>query len=112
MVVPEINLSLPYEDERTRKIKAIGRRKRAIAHVELLPNGNGNIVVNGRDILEYMQLNIKTVSNIQDPLEVLGLEKKYDAFIKVSGGGIIGQAQAIRLGISRALCGHHVQLLW
>ena len=84
--------------------RAVGRRKRAVAQVELLPDGQGKILVNNRDILEYMQLNLKTVSNIQDPLEVLGLENKYDAIIKVSGGGIIGQAQAIRLGIARALC--------
>jgi small subunit ribosomal protein S9 len=85
-------------------IRAVGRRKRAVAQVELLPDGQGKILVNNRDILEYMQLNLKTVSNIQDPLETLGLENKYDAIIKVSGGGIIGQAQAIRLGIARALC--------
>jgi len=90
-------------------MRTIGRRKRAVATVELTPKemetetGKVSININGRDILDYMQSNITLVSNIQDPLEALGLESKYDVEIKVKGGGIFGQAQAIRLAMARAL---------
>ena len=88
-------------------VSATGRRKRAVAQVLLIPKTGGNEEkpnVNGRDINKYMQLNVTTVSNIESPLSVLKLENRYNAFVKVTGGGIIGQAQAIRLGIARALC--------
>jgi small subunit ribosomal protein S9 len=91
------------------EMKAIGRRKRAVATVTLTPTKMGgeskivSININGRDILDYMQSNITLVSTIQDPLDALGFECKYDAEIKVQGGGLVGQAQAIRLAISRAL---------
>lgn len=87
-------------------VSATGRRKRAVAQVLLIPKTGGNEekpIVNGRDINKYMQLNVTTVSNIESPLSVLKLENRYNAFVKVTGGGIIGQAQAIRLGIARAL---------
>jgi small subunit ribosomal protein S9 len=87
-------------------VSATGRRKRAVAQVLLIPKTGGKDEkpsVNGRDINKYMQLNVTTVSNIESPLSVLKLENRYNAFVKVTGGGIIGQSQAIRLGIARAL---------
>ena len=92
-----------------KRVSAIGRRKRAVAQVELIPvepDLEGKIIVNNRDILEYMQFNLRTVAAIQEPFETLSTlsSQKYGAIIKVNGGGIIGQAQAIRLGIARALC--------
>lgn len=61
------------------------------------------ITFNGRDCLEYLGNNPFYVASVRDPLEVLGLESLYDVVIKASGGGVMGQAEAARLGISRAL---------
>ncbi|GBG63530.1 hypothetical protein CBR_g38598 [Chara braunii] len=80
-----------------------GRRKCAIARVCLI-EGTGRIVVNGRPGADYLQSNPELVQLIQWPLVSLGYEQKYDVFVKVQGGGIAGQAGAIALGISRALC--------
>jgi len=65
--------------------------------------GTGVITFNGRDCLEYLGNNPFYVASVRDPLEVLGLESLYDVVIKASGGGVMGQAEAARLGISRAL---------
>lgn len=78
-----------------------GRRKNAIARVYLKP-GKGNIQVNDRDVKEYLSQDI-LVMIVKQPLIVTDNEKKIDIVAKVSGGGIAGQAGAIRHGISRAL---------
>jgi len=80
-----------------------GRRKAAIARVRLVP-GEGKIVVNGRPGENYLQYNPTYLNTVKAPLEVLGLEAEYDIHAKVEGGGITGQADAIRLGVARALC--------
>ena len=81
--------------------QAVGRRKKAIARVRLIP-GDGKIVINGRDIDNYFGLEtLKLI--VRSPLVLLGLEGKYDVVVRVSGGGVSGQAGAIRHGISRAL---------
>lgn len=81
---------------------ATGRRKRAVSSVRLR-EGNGKIDVNGRSFSEYFPLEVQR-SLILSPLkEVNHDEKKYDIIIRVSGGGIEGQAMATRLGVSRAL---------
>lgn len=78
-----------------------GRRKKSIARVRLLA-GDGKIVVNGKDINEYFKNeNSKTI--IRQPFAVLNKEDKYDVLVNVRGGGLSGQAEAIRHGISRAL---------
>ena len=78
-----------------------GRRKNAIARVRLVP-GEGNIVVNGRQLDEYFGK--KTLEMIvRQPLVLTDLLSRYDVLAKVEGGGISGQAGAIRLGIARAL---------
>ena len=82
-------------------INTIGRRKASVARV-YLSNGTGNIVVNGRDLKEYFPqpaIQFKVVH----PLEIIGVLKEYDLKVNVKGGGFKGQAEAIRLGISRAL---------
>ena len=80
---------------------AVGRRKKAIARVRLVP-GEGKIVINKRDIDNYFGLEtLKMV--VRSPLALLGLEGKYDIVVRVNGGGIAGQAGAIRHGLSRAL---------
>lgn len=78
-----------------------GRRKNAIARVYLKP-GKGNIQVNNRDVKEYLSQDI-LVMIVKQPLVVTDNEKKFDVIAKVSGGGVAGQAGAIRHGISRAL---------
>ena len=82
-------------------VHTIGRRKKAVARV-YLTEGNGAIVVNGKDVKEYF-----TVATLQYKLEqaqsLAGVEGQYDIKVNVDGGGITGQAEAIRLGISRAL---------
>ena len=78
-----------------------GRRKTAIARVRLLP-GEGEIVVNGRSLDEHFG-NAVNESDVRMPFRVTGTEGHYNAMIKVEGGGVTGQAGAIRHGIARAL---------
>ena len=78
-----------------------GRRKTAIARVRLLP-GEGEIVVNGRTLEEHFG-NAVNESDVRLPFRVTGTEGKFNVMIKVEGGGVTGQAGAIRHGIARAL---------
>ena len=78
-----------------------GRRKTSVARVRLVP-GQGNIVINGRELKDYFDL--KTLELIiKQPLELTGTTNAYDVIANVKGGGRTGQAGAIRHGISRAL---------
>jgi len=78
-----------------------GRRKCAVARVRLLP-GSGRILINGREADEYLGRRVlQTI--VRQPLEVTGTLGKYDVFVNVRGGGISGQAGAVRHGIARAL---------
>ena len=82
--------------------QTIGRRKRSVARV-YLKKGKGNIVVNGKTLEDYFKL-LNHRNNIKAPFEVINSEfKNYDLNINVYGGGIMGQSEAIRLAISRAL---------
>ncbi|MBA3547531.1 MAG: 30S ribosomal protein S9 [Nannocystis sp.] len=85
----------------TMKFYATGRRKRAIARVWLFP-GEGKIVINNRDADAYLArpTNMKL---IEQPLNATGSREKYDVWATCKGGGLSGQAGAIRLGIARAL---------
>lgn len=78
-----------------------GRRKSAIARVWIRP-GEGLITVNGRDFKEYLGRPVLEIL-VKSPLAHLGLEDKFDVVAKTKGGGISGQAGAVRLGIARAL---------
>ena len=78
-----------------------GRRKTAIARVRLLP-GEGEIVVNGRTLDEHFG-NAVNEADVRMPFRVTGTEGRFNALIKVEGGGVTGQAGAIRHGIARAL---------
>ena len=80
---------------------AVGRRKKAIARVRLVP-GDGKVVVNKRDIDDYFGLETLKMT-IRQPL-ALTATNNFDVLVNVNGGGIAGQAGAIRHGISRALC--------
>ena len=78
-----------------------GRRKKSIARV-YVPPGTGKITVNGKDIDEYFGLETLKVI-IRQPFATIGGEGKFDVMANVHGGGIAGQAGAIRHGIARAL---------
>ncbi len=78
-----------------------GRRKKSVARVRLFP-GTGNVTINGRDIDDYFGLEtLKTI--VRQPLDITGQLGKMDVVCKVAGGGVTGQAGAIRHGIARAL---------
>jgi small subunit ribosomal protein S9 len=78
-----------------------GRRKTAIARVRLLP-GEGEIVVNGRSLEEHFG-NAINENEVRLPFRVTGTEGRFNVMVKVEGGGVTGQAGAIRHGIARAL---------
>jgi small subunit ribosomal protein S9 len=80
---------------------ALGRRKTAVARVYLKP-GNGEITVNKRNVKEYFPTAALQASVVK-PFNVLEVFGQYDVTVNVAGGGITGQAEAISLGISRAL---------
>jgi small subunit ribosomal protein S9 len=80
-----------------------GRRKSAIARVRLVP-GNGQVVINGRPGEVHLQGNPAYLSTVKAPLETLGLESEYDVLVNVRGGGLTGHADAIKMGVARALC--------
>ncbi len=80
---------------------ATGRRKAAIARV-YLSKGKGKITVNNKDFKEYFPVEHLALK-VTQPLVVLDMEKKYDVKVNVKGGGVKGQAEAISLGIARAL---------
>jgi len=80
---------------------AIGRRKRSVAKVTLVP-GKGNITVNGKDVKDYMPYETLVMDLVQ-PLELVEQKDKFDIIVDVKGGGFSGQTGAIRLGITRAL---------
>jgi small subunit ribosomal protein S9 len=78
-----------------------GRRKTAIARVRLLP-GEGEIVINGRSLDEHFG-NAVNEAEVRMPFRVTGTEGRFNVMVKVEGGGVTGQAGAIRHGIARAL---------
>ena len=90
-----------YESKRQYQY-GTGRRKSSIARVRLYQEGTGSIIINGRDIDDYFGLDtLKMV--VRQPLTVLDLVGKVDLVCTVEGGGVSGQAGAIRHGIARAL---------
>lgn len=82
-------------------INALGRRKAAVARV-YMKKGTGNIQINGKELKDYFPQNHIQIK-VNEPMNIIGLGKDFDLSVNVKGGGIKGQAEAIRLGISRAL---------
>jgi len=83
-------------------VNTIGRRKAAVARV-YVREGKGNITINDRDYKEYFPVpQLQYV--VTQPLLTLGAIEKYDIKVNLNGGGIKGQAEALRLGIARAMC--------
>ena len=92
-----------YESKRQYQY-GTGRRKSSIARVRVYPNGTGSIIINGRDIDDYFGLDtLKLI--VRQPLVATETVGKVDIICTVKGGGVTGQAGAIRHGISRALLG-------
>lgn len=83
------------------RFTAIGRRKRSVAKVTITP-GKGNIIVNGKDVKDYMPYETLVMDLVQ-PLDLAESKDKFDINVVVNGGGFSGQTGAIRLGIARAL---------
>ena len=82
--------------------QAVGRRKKAIARVRLIP-GEGKIIINKRDIDSYFGLETLKMT-VRQPLALTDTLSRFDVLVNVRGGGLSGQAGAIRHGVSRALC--------
>lgn len=82
-------------------INATGRRKSAVARV-YLQDGKGDITINGKDIKDYFPSELMQYV-VKQPLEVLNLLGNFDVKANLDGGGVKGQAEALRLGIARAL---------
>jgi len=82
-------------------VNTIGRRKTSIARIYLAP-GKGDVIVNSRDLKEYFLSEIHQTI-VQQPLVATSTKGQYDVHVNVEGGGIKGQAEAVRLGIARAL---------
>ncbi|PCE63203.1 30S ribosomal protein S9 [Sediminicola luteus] len=83
-------------------IHKIGRRKTAVARV-YVSQGSGNITVNKKELAEYFTT-APLQYKVKQPFALTGTEDTYDVKVNVYGGGITGQAEAIRLALSRALC--------
>lgn len=88
-------------------VNTIGRRKTSVARIYLSP-GNGEILINDRHFKEYFPSEIlQTIIN--QPFTTLAENGKFDVTINVKGGGITGQAEAVRMAIARALCQVNVE---
>ena len=87
---------------KTTYIYGLGRRKSATARARLF-KGKGEITINDKPALEYLSGNKAYLAEITDPLALTQKQKEYDISIKVSGGGLAGQVDAIKLAISKAL---------
>ena len=83
-------------------VNALGRRKSSVARV-FIKQGKGNILVNGKDYKDYFPV-VHIQGKIVEPLQVTEIENTLDIQVNVKGGGVKGQAEAVRLGIARALC--------
>ncbi|MDD5043293.1 MAG: 30S ribosomal protein S9 [Patescibacteria group bacterium] len=80
----------------------VGRRKSATARVRLYEKGKGEIKINGKDYTQHFP-RVEQQRNVLAPLKLVGLDKKVDVSVIINGGGVHGQSEAVRHGISRAL---------
>lgn len=90
------------------QIQQVGRRKRSVARVTLRP-GSGEWKVNGRPMPDYFPRPTHQI-RLLEPLKVAGLEGRFDILVRVAGGGLTGQSDAVRMGLSRALVQHDEEL--
>lgn len=90
------------------QIQTVGRRKRSVARVLLRP-GKGEWNINGRPMADYFPRPTHQI-RVEEPLKVAGLEDNFDVRVRVHGGGLTGQSDAVRMGLSRALVLHDEEL--
>ncbi len=81
----------------------MGRRKTAVARVRLYPNGDGSVTINGKSSRLYFGQRDAVTSTMTAPLRLLDLDNEYTMTVRVLGGGVTGQAGAIRHAVARAL---------
>jgi small subunit ribosomal protein S9 len=81
---------------------AVGRRKNAVARVYLRPGGSGKVIINKRELSNYFPTIWRQIA-VTSPFEITETVGQFDVLVNAHGGGMTGQAEAIRLGISRAL---------
>ena len=94
-------MSTPVTDAEGRPVQTVGRRKEAIVRVRLLP-GTGQFKLNGRTLEEYFPNKVHQ-QLIREPFVALDKDGQYDVIARLGGGGVTGQAGALRLAIARAL---------
>jgi small subunit ribosomal protein S9 len=90
------------DDNKKKYIEAIGRRKKAIARVRIFEGGKGEFKVNEKADKEFFPV-FEHHQMVSAPFEAVGQDGKFDVTVKVRGGGTNGQAEAVRLGVARAL---------
>ena len=95
-------MNIAYNNFKT-TYSGTGRRKSSIARVRLIP-GSGKIIINDLPGESYLQFSPNYLRISFAPLKLVGLSDEYDIHVKAKGGGLTGQADAIRLGVARALC--------
>lgn len=82
--------------------EGIGRRKEATARARLYPQGSGHVLINDKPVNEYFGREIDLIA-VHAPLKLTGADARFNVSVKVTGGGITGQAEATRMAIARAL---------
>ncbi len=87
----------------------LGRRKAATARARLY-KGKGNVTINDKPAAEYLSDNKTLLAEITDPLALVGKQKEFDITVRVSGGGLAGQVDAIKLAIAKAITVGHSDL--
>jgi small subunit ribosomal protein S9 len=90
------------------QIQTVGRRKRSVARILMRP-GTGQWSVNGRSMADYFPRPTHQI-RIEEPLKLAGMENEFDVTVRVHGGGLTGQSDAVRMGLSRALVTHDEEL--
>lgn len=82
--------------------RGTGRRKEAIVRVRLIP-GNGQVIINGKSMEQYLGNRKALHIPVKQPLVAAGVDDRYNVLVNATGGGIVGQSIAIRMGVARAL---------
>jgi small subunit ribosomal protein S9 len=95
-------------EQQQQVLRAVGRRKTAIARVRIQP-GDGRVLINGKSPMQYLGQRVLE-SRVLNPLRLTDSLRRFDVSVKVEGGGVAGQAGAIAHGISRALLVHDEEL--
>ena len=90
------------KEKKERYLEAVGRRKTSVARVRLFKKGKGELIINGKDLGKYFPSS-EVQKTVLAPLQLLGLEGKFNISVIVKGGGIFSQSEAVRHGIARVL---------